>query len=165
MRKRAACCARGGSGSNSSPRVHSTRLVFFCKRKVPSSMNTRPFYPFILPILFALLPAWGSIGYLSNDPALLLNGGYLSTVAHLFVLVGFVGLVLRKIWALWMHLVLWILYVSFVYNGAPLRIDDYDAAFALRYLQLYIVMMSYLSLGAVSCGLGLWLCRRHKRQH
>ncbi len=128
-------------------------------------MNTRPFYPFLLPILFAILPALGSIGFLFHDPVLLLNGGYLLTIAHLFVLVGFVGLVLRKTWALWMHLVLWIVYVSFVYNGVPLRTDYYDAAFAQRYLQLYIVMISYLSLGALSCGLGLWLCRRHKRQH
>jgi len=116
-------------------------------------MSTRPVYPFVLSVLFTLFPAFCLVNWLIFDPTLFQDIPFLAFTVP-FVFTGLIGLVFRKPWALWLHLVLWMVCLLFTFYGwfSDVRMEK---TYFPRYWWLYKQLFFYFSASFLSCWFGL----------
>lgn len=118
-------------------------------------MNANPIRAFILTSFLAIIPACclTLIGF--YDPALFWegDGGVFLTLASPCVLIGMIGLVFRRCWALWLHIALWTACLSFRFYGwliCPCRRDLLSPVLVVVQTAVFLLFGKYL-------GLLLWI--------
>jgi len=125
-----------------------------------------PVHPFLPAILFALFPAFFLVQWFAFDPVPFERSPAAVFLALItpFVFIGLFGLMFRKIWALWLHLVLWI--VCLLFNFYAYFVDArIEQTYFPRYFWLYEQNFYYFSACILSCWFGLWRCQRLKRSN
>lgn len=128
-------------------------------------MNARSFHPLLLPLLFTVLPASGFFVWLFNNPDIFQtrNLGYLFTIFYPFILIGLIGIVFRKEWALMMLVPLWLNFVGWAWYELKSDIIR-ETTYFPRYWWLYYLIMLYFTLCLLSFMFALWQRSRLKRQ-